>query len=255
MTGYIRRIVMFLIIVHSICSCVVAENMLPSACLPELAAYQINPDIEVGDELVFLPWNNDAPLDRAIRCVALSNDDSIAVLSSSSELRPYSNVISVYSDDGRYLYGYMFYIEDRRGQDIIFFSENNDLCYYATQNTAQVIGQQGIYVLDSEGNGIIDQYVIPSADLLSELCITEILQNNINVYAAQGAKCYVAYLENAILAVQNNQTGDIQLIYNHDDEYRAHYNLWNKYRRAFLIILLILLAGIIFAEIVHTKKQ
>ena len=134
----------------SMCMFVLAEEeFLPS--LPELSQYLIptEPDGEYRfDEIEFISWDFNAQLDGTIRGVALGKMGTSGVISSSSSYEHCSDIISVYSNDGRFMYGYRFYIKDRRGPDLLFFTEKDKLCYFVSHNTSHGLPERDILVLD-----------------------------------------------------------------------------------------------------------
>ena len=72
--------------------------------------------------------DDSAPLDYPIACAAIDSQGNVAIRSGSSH-DSYGYTLSVYSSAGEYLYGYGVNLPTKRGRGILFFDDEDALCY------------------------------------------------------------------------------------------------------------------------------
>ncbi len=216
-------------------------------CLPSLANYRSEFDQMNVSDIRFNLINNDSELslDGEIRSVAISQDGTIAIISSSTKLHDGKDVISLYSSDGNLMCRYQYSVNDKRGKDLVFFAEGNFLCYYVSHNTENTVSERSIIVLSQDGSGIIEWYTIPDVGVLIQFGV-ETVNNTPYVITDARSDISLTKIEDARLTVHNSRNDEDYVIYDFEQAFLTHQRETRTRQILFVICFFVVICIVIF---------
>lgn len=194
-----------------------------SALIPQIAIYLDSAEIQAEAKNLWsvARWNADTDLVNPIFHVAVSQEGKVAILSGPSH-QEYSDVISVYEDDGEFMYGYQVGMaKNEKGRGSYFFTDDDVLCY-VTQFPDYIV----VYALGGDGQGIIESYHISSFGVLAPLGVWK----NETVTIHPGSPYRIAAIDEAKLSIVNENTNVVTTPYDHQEEFERNERIgWIKF--------------------------
>ena len=170
-------------------------------------------EIDISDKLRVEIFENTLPLNKCITAVAVDTRGNVAVKSGSTQGKC-SHIISVYSKDGTFQYGYEITLKYDRGFGTLFFDENDSLCYdmsYAANRYALIVFEPHSTQYSSyesyHRNGE-PEYALGNL---------EYVLGKIKIFTPPQSPYSTAYCTENIYALKNTETGEVYVVYDYSD--------------------------------------
>lgn len=220
---------------------------------PMLSEYFVSPD-EDGKyhfkETDFQTWDWDAGINGKIRCVAIAGNGNTGVISTMSSPKGYTDIVSVFSENGTFITGYQFDEGYRRGDDFLFFNDKCELCYYITRSTSRGSIEHELLVLGLDGTGVQEFYTLPSSTTIFEdidIHILNLYKNAPRIYIAPDSPFVISEFEEAKLVIRRLGTQRRVTIYDQSSQYLSHKKETDRQKVNTAIIVVITMAVVFFA--------
>lgn len=188
-----------------------------------------------------------APLDYPIACAAIDSQGNVAIRSGSSH-DSYGYTLSVYSSAGEYLYGYGVNLPTQRGRGILFFDDEDALCYSLAYSSDDSSAQDvqlrfepfsGLYSSSPAGTEAV--YACGSM---------EYVDSNVPVFTSYRSPFSMERCTAYTFSIRDNRTGEVRTVYNHSDQYPiVRERQWKKGLLALAICIpFVLLLGLLLSR-------
>lgn len=157
-----------------------------------------------------------APLDYPIACAAIDSQGNVAIRSGSSH-DSYGYTLSVYSSAGEYLYGYGVNLPTQRGRGILFFDDEDALCYslaYSSDDSSA----QDVRLRFDRSSALYSSSPV-GTDAAYDCGSVEYVDSNVPVFTSHRSPCSMESCTAYTFSIRDNRTGEVRTVYDHSDQY------------------------------------
>lgn len=194
-------------------------------------------------------------LNHGIDGIAIAPNGNIAIKTGPCTDDKYDCLIYILDSNGQFLSGYEVGGSLGKLGDIVFYTDDNLLCYSAMgfPDEGDLGCTQRVYVFEEKGNGIIASYTMTATDLIAKYYNVPSYFTEVAINICEGAGVILESYSEAVLVISDNE-GHQKEVFNQKKEYEKYKN---KFKREKVIM-----GGIFFFAalcgiflIIYSKKK